>query len=102
MFRRGNSDYGCTRAVGYCRGHGVERESFRSIELVGNSRDSFLDAVREVIQVAAQAGRVMSHLDIISSTGKVDDRGRLVNFTVRCRVFFSVESSGERNRFQPL
>jgi flavin-binding protein dodecin len=63
------------------------------VELVGSSRSSFSDAVRNAVRVASRTIRNIRGVDVISSSAEVDSDGNLSNYKVNCKVAFLVETA---------
>jgi dodecin len=63
------------------------------IELVGSSPNSFSDAVRNAVRVAAKSIRNIRGVEVLSSTAEVGEGGDLTNYKVQCKIAFLVESS---------
>ena len=61
------------------------------IELVGSSRESFSDAVRNAVRTAARTIRNIQGVDVISSQADVGDDGQLTLYKVNCKIAFIVE-----------
>ena len=60
------------------------------IELVGNSKKSWQDAVENAIKRAAKTVRNIRGVDVIGWTGKVED-GRIVEYRADVKISFVVE-----------
>ncbi len=65
------------------------------IELVGNSSNSFSDAVRNAVKTAATTLRNIKGVDVISSSADVNENGDLVNYKVNVKIAFVLEASAE-------
>lgn len=63
------------------------------IELVGNSPNSFSDAVRNAVKTASRTIRNISGVDVISSSAEVGADGGLTNYKVNVKIAFVIESS---------
>lgn len=63
------------------------------IELVGNSPNSFSDAVRNAVKTASRTIRNISGVDVISSSAEVGADGELTNYKVNVKIAFVIESS---------
>lgn len=67
------------------------------IELVGNSSNSFSDAVRNAVKTASRTIRNISGVDVISSSAEVGADGELTNYKVNVKIAFVIESSEAAN-----
>ena len=63
----------------------------RITEVVGNSTNSFSDAVRNADKAAAETHRGIKGVEVISSTADLDDNGNLSLYKVNCKIAFVVE-----------
>jgi flavin-binding protein dodecin len=63
------------------------------IELVGNSPNSFSDAVRNAVKTASRTIRNINGVDVISSSAEVGSDGELTNYKVNVKIAFVIESS---------
>jgi len=63
------------------------------IELVGDSPNSFSDAVRNAVKTASRTIRNISGVDVISSSAEVGADGELTNYKVNVKIAFVIESS---------
>jgi dodecin len=62
------------------------------IELVGSSPQSFSDAVRNAVRVAAQSIRNIQGVEVLGSNADVDESGNLTLYKVNCKIAFLVDS----------
>lgn len=60
------------------------------IEVVGSSRNSFSDAVRNAVRTASSTIRNIVGVDVISSSAEVEG-GELSVYKVNCKLAFIVE-----------
>jgi dodecin len=67
------------------------------IELVGNSPNSFSDAVRNAVKTASRTIRNISGVDVISSSAEVGPDGELTNYKVNVKIAFVIESADAAN-----
>jgi flavin-binding protein dodecin len=64
--------------------------TFKIIELVGTSRESFADAVRAAVEEAAKTVRNMSWFEVVQQRGRIQD-GKVAEFQVTIKVGFKLE-----------
>jgi flavin-binding protein dodecin len=62
------------------------------IEVVGSSKKSFSDAVRNAVRIASKTIRNVRGVDVLSSTAEVEG-GELTVYKVNCKIAFLVEGS---------
>ena len=62
------------------------------IELVGSSPQSFSEAVRNAVRVAAQSIRNIQGVEVLGSNADVDEQGNLTLYKVNCKIAFLVEA----------
>lgn len=65
------------------------------IELVGSSRSSFSDAVRNAVRTASRTIRGIRGVDVLSSSASVDPSGEIALYKVDCKIAFVVERPEE-------
>jgi len=63
------------------------------IELVGNSPNSFSDAVRNAVKTASRTIRNINGVDVIASSAEVGPDGELTNYKVNVKIAFVIESA---------
>jgi len=63
----------------------------RITEVVGNSPNSFSDAVRNAVAATAQTVRGIRGVEVVSSNADVDENGNLSLYKVNCKIAFVVE-----------
>jgi dodecin len=63
------------------------------IELVGSSKNSFSDAVRNAVKTASKTVRNIRGVDVISSSAEVDGKGNLTVYKVNVKIAFLVEGA---------
>ncbi len=63
----------------------------RISEIVGRSSNSSSNAVRNVVQAAAQTVRGIRGVEVIGSNADVDENGNLSLDMVHCKIAFVVE-----------
>lgn len=61
------------------------------IDLVGDSQESFEDAVKEAVRQAAKTVRHISGVEVVNFTGNVNEQGEIVEFKANVKVAFRVE-----------
>ena len=64
--------------------------TFKKIELVGTSTESFSDATATAIAKASESIRNVSWFEVVEQRGSVDD-GKIKQFQVTVRIGFRVE-----------
>jgi flavin-binding protein dodecin len=64
--------------------------TFKVIELVGTSRESFADAVRAAVEEAAKTVRNMSWFEVVEERGRIAE-GKVAEFQVTIKVGFKLE-----------
>lgn len=64
--------------------------TYKSIELVGTSSDSYADATRRAIARAGETMRNLRWFEVVEQRGHVED-GEVSEFQVRLRVWFTLE-----------
>ena len=63
------------------------------IELIGNSRTSFEDAVKNALQDASKTVRHISGAEVVRTSVKCEE-GEVIEYRVDLRVAFGIEHSG--------
>lgn len=63
------------------------------IELIGNSKTSFEDAVQNALEDASKTIRHISGADVVKTSVKCEE-GRIIEYRVDLRVAFGIEHSG--------
>jgi len=58
------------------------------IELVGQSRQSFEDAVRQAVREAARTVRNLSGVEVTNWTGDVDDQGNITSYKADVHIAY--------------
>lgn len=64
--------------------------TYKSIELVGTSTDSYEDATRSAIERASETMRELRWFEVVEQRGHVED-GRVSEYQVRLRVWFHLD-----------
>ena len=64
--------------------------TYKVIELVGTSQESFSEAVRLAVDEAARTVRGMSWFEVIEQRGRID-KGKVAEFQVTIKVGFKLE-----------
>lgn len=64
--------------------------TYKSIELVGTSSDSYEDATESAIGRASKSMRKLRWFEVVEQRGHVED-GRVSEFQVRLRVWFHLD-----------
>ncbi len=64
--------------------------TWKKIEIVGTSTESFADAVRNAVKDAARTVRKMSWFEVAEQRGAIKD-GKVLEFQVTVRVGFKIE-----------
>lgn len=65
--------------------------TYKKIEIVGTSADSFADAVKSAVKEASKTIRKMSWFEVVEQRGAIKD-GKVLEFQVTIRVGFKIES----------
>ncbi len=65
--------------------------TYKKIEIVGTSPDSFADAVKSAVKEASKSVRKMSWFEVVEQRGAIKD-GKVLEFQVTIRVGFKIES----------
>ena len=66
------------------------------IELIGNSKQSFEDAVQNALHDASETVRHISGAEVIRQSVKCEE-GRIIEYRVDLRVAFGIENAGNRS-----
>jgi hypothetical protein len=64
--------------------------TFKIIELVGTSRESFAEAARAAVDEAAKTVRNMAWFEVVEQRGRID-AGKVAEFQVTLKVGFKLE-----------
>lgn len=64
--------------------------TYKSIELVGTSTESYEDATRSAIERASETMRELRWFEVVEQRGHVED-GRVSEYQVRLRVWFHLD-----------
>ena len=64
--------------------------TYKKIEVVGTSPDSFANAVKSAVQTASKTVRNMSWFEVVEQRGAIKD-GKVAEFQVTVRIGFKVE-----------
>jgi len=64
--------------------------TYKSIELVGTSSESYAEATRAAIARASESVRALRWFEVIEQRGHVEG-GQVSEFQVRLRVWFTLE-----------
>ena len=67
------------------------------VELIGNSKNSFEDAVQAALTDASKTIRHISGAEVIRTSVKCEE-GRIIEYRVDLRVAFGIENSGAGTR----
>ena len=73
--------------------NGAQRHEHRTakvVELIGSSRSSFDDAIRNALKDAAQTTRGITGVDVANMSLKCDN-GRILEYKVNLRIAFGIE-----------
>ncbi|NMA55502.1 MAG: dodecin domain-containing protein [Firmicutes bacterium] len=62
------------------------------IEVIGESENSWDDAVKDAVQQAAKTVRNISGVEVYNLTGKVED-GQVIKYKANCKVAFAVDGT---------
>ncbi len=65
--------------------------TYKKIEIVGTSPNSFAEATRNAVAEAAKSVRKMSWFEVVEQRGAIQD-GKVSEFQVTLRVGFKIES----------
>ncbi|NLM41286.1 MAG: dodecin domain-containing protein [Firmicutes bacterium] len=74
------------------RGHTVGSGVVKVIELVGESDQSWEDAVQVAVKEASKTLRGITGVEVLNWTGKVDEQGEIVGYRANVQVAFEVET----------
>lgn len=61
------------------------------VELVGESQESWEDAVRQAVKAASQTVRNISGVEVLNWTGDVDENGNIVDYKADIQIAFAVD-----------
>jgi dodecin len=64
--------------------------TWKKIEIVGTSTESFADAVRSAVKDAARTVRKMGWFEVVEQRGALKD-GKVLEFQVTVRIGFKIE-----------
>lgn len=64
--------------------------TYKSIELVGTSRESFEDAVESAIERAAESMHGLRWFEVREQRGQIDDEG-IAEYQVKVEVWFHLD-----------
>jgi flavin-binding protein dodecin len=64
--------------------------TYKSIELVGTSTESYEDATQSAIERASETMRELRWFEVVEQRGHVED-GRVSEYQVRLRVWFHLD-----------
>lgn len=62
----------------------------KTVELIGNSKKSWEDAVQQVVAEASESLRHITGVDVVHQTVQVED-GKISEYRATCHVAFVVE-----------
>ncbi len=65
------------------------------VELVGESRVSWDDAVREAVKTASHTIHGITGVHVKNMTGNVDETGDIVEYKADIEIAFAVDGSGK-------
>lgn len=68
----------------------MSEHTYKKIELVGSSKDSIEDAVKNAIAKASKSLRNMRWLEVIETRGHIED-GKVAHWQVTIKVGFTLE-----------
>ncbi|NLY11915.1 MAG: dodecin domain-containing protein [Firmicutes bacterium] len=63
------------------------------VELVGESQESWEDAVRKAVREASKTIRNISGVEVLNWTGRVNEDGEIVNYKADVQIAFAVEGT---------
>ena len=61
------------------------------IELVGTSKKSWEDAMKEAVRESSQSLRHIKAVDVVKQSAHVDENGEIVEYRVTVHIAFGVE-----------
>ena len=64
--------------------------TYKKVEIVGTSKNSFADAVKAAVTEAAKSIRHLSWFEVVEQRGAIKD-GKVLEFQVTVRIGFKVE-----------
>lgn len=62
------------------------------VELVGESTESWEDAVRQAVKEASRTVRHISGVEVLNWTGDVDEHGEIIDYKADVQIAFRVEN----------
>jgi flavin-binding protein dodecin len=65
--------------------------TYKSIDLVGTSAESYADATRAAVRRASETMRGLKWFEVVEQRGHIDG-SEVTEFQVRVRVWFSLEA----------
>ena len=65
-------------------------KTYKKIEIVGTSKSSFSDAVKDAIQRASKTVKNMGWFEVVESRGRIDE-GAVVEYQVTLKIGFRLE-----------
>lgn len=72
----------------------MSEHSYRIIELVGSSKTSIDDAIRQAVEDAAKTLRHIGWFQVVETRGHVED-GKVSHFQVTLKVGFTLDDRGQ-------
>lgn len=72
----------------------MSEHTYRIIELVGSSKTSIDDAIRQAVEDAGQTLRHIGWFQVVETRGHVED-GKVSHFQVTVKVGFTLDDRGE-------
>lgn len=63
------------------------------IELVGESSESWDDAVRQAVREASRTLRNISGVEVLNWTGSIDENGDIADYKADVQIAFRVDSN---------
>ena len=65
-------------------------KTYKKIEIVGTSKSSFSDAVRDAIERASKTVKNMGWFEVVESRGRIDG-GKVAEYQVTLKIGFKLE-----------
>lgn len=65
--------------------------TYKSIELVGTSEESFEDAIRSAVERAAETMHGLRWFEVLEERGHIED-GRVTQYQVKLEVWFHLDA----------